>query len=130
MLIDLKDAAWFDSNDREALPTKMGTALVHVNNAIGKQVVDVYSNAISAIGCLCVALMLNTPLSLVMLCVVPLVMIILASFNFCIRRVKRRAGKEIAEAGGIATEALAGIKTVSMDHVYVVLDPSQSYSPK
>lgn len=33
-----QDAAWFDSNDREALPTKMGTALVHLNNAIGKQV--------------------------------------------------------------------------------------------
>lgn len=108
-----QDAAWFDSNDREALPTKMGTALVHINNAIGRQVVDVYSNAISAIGCLVVALLLNTPLALVMLCVVPLVLIILALFNFCIRRVKKRANTEIAEAGGIATEALAGIKTVA-----------------
>lgn len=108
-----QDAAWFDSNDREALPTKMGTALVHINNAIGKQVVDVYSNAVSSIGCLCVALMLNTPLALVMLCVVPLVLIILAIFNFFIRRVKKRAGGEIAKAGGIATEALSGIKTVA-----------------
>mmetsp|Transcript_15434 Transcript_15434/g.32636 ORF Transcript_15434/g.32636 Transcript_15434/m.32636 type:complete len:1373 (-) Transcript_15434:205-4323(-) len=108
-----QDAAWFDNNDREALPTKMGTALVHINNAIGKQVVDVYANAISAIGCMAVSLMLNTQLSLVMLCVVPVVLIIMALFNMCIRRVKKRAGKEIAEAGGIATEALAGIKTVA-----------------
>ncbi len=107
------DAAWFDSNDREALPTKMGTSLVHINNAIGRQVVDVYSNAIGALGCLIVALLLNTALSLIMLCVVPIAMIIMALFNWCIRRVKKRANKEIAAAGGIATETLAGIKTVA-----------------
>ncbi|KAL7533771.1 hypothetical protein ACHAXR_008989 [Thalassiosira sp. AJA248-18] len=108
-----QDAAWFDSNDRDALPTKMGTALVHINNAIGKQIADVYSNAVSAIGCLTVSLLLNAPLSLIMLLVVPVAIIILALFNFCIRRVKKRASKEISEAGGIATEALAGIKTVA-----------------
>lgn len=76
-------------------------------------IVDVYANAISAIGCLIVALLLNTALSLVMLCVVPVAMIIMALFNYCIRRVKKRASKEIGEAGGVATETLAGIKTVA-----------------
>ncbi len=108
-----QDAEWYDSNDREALPTKMGTALVHVSNAIGRQVVDVYANAVSALGCLIVALLLNTPLSLVMLCVVPIAILIMALFNLCIRRVKKRANKELAEAGGVATEVLAGIKTVA-----------------
>ena len=108
-----QDAAWFDNNDREALPTKMSTALVHINNAIGRQVADVYSNAISAIGCLVVALILNLPLSLIMLCVVPIAVIILGLFNMCIRRVKKRADKDMAEAGGIATEVVAGIKTVA-----------------
>lgn len=108
-----QDAEWYDRNDREALPTKMGTALVHVSNAIGRQVVDVYANAVSALGCLIVALLLNTPLSLVMLCVVPIAIVIMALFNFCIRRVKKRASKELAEAGGVATEVLAGIKTVA-----------------
>ena len=108
-----QDAAWFDENDREALPTKMGTALVHINNAIGRQVVDVYSNAISALGCLVVALLLNTALSLIMLLVVPFALIIMALFNWCIRRVKKRGNKAMAEAGGIATETLSGIKTVA-----------------
>jgi len=108
-----QDAAWYDSNDRETLPTKMGTALVHVSNAIGRQVVDVYANAVSALGCLIVALLLNTALSLVMLCVVPVAIIIMALFNLCIRRVKKRANKELADAGGVATEVLAGIKTVA-----------------
>ena len=84
-----QDAAWYDSNDRETLPTKMGTGLVHVSNAIGRQVVDVYANAVSAIGCLAVALLLNTALSLVMLCVVPIAIIIMALFNLFIRRVKK-----------------------------------------
>jgi ABC-type multidrug transport system fused ATPase/permease subunit len=90
----------------------MGTALVHVSNAIGRQVVDVYSNVVSAVGCLIVALLLNTALSLVMLCVVPVAILIMALFNVCIRRVKKRANKELAHAGGVATEVLAGIKTV------------------
>jgi len=108
-----QDAAWFDTHNRETLPTKMGTALVHINNGIGRQIVDVYSNAISAAGCLAVALVLNTKLALVMLCVVPFAFIILMLFNFCIRRVKRRASAENSSAGGIATESLAGIKTVA-----------------
>lgn len=107
-----QDAAWYDCNDRETLPTKMGTALVHVSNAIGRQVVDVYANIVSAIGCLVVALLLNTPLSLVMLCVVPVAIFIMALFNLCIRRLKARANQELADAGGVATEVLAGIKTV------------------
>lgn len=107
-----QDAAWYDSNDRETLPTKMGTGLVHVSNAIGRQVVDVYANAVSAIGCLVVALLLNTALSLVMLCVVPIALLIMILFNLCIRRVKKIANKELAIAGGVATEVLAGIKTV------------------
>jgi ATP-binding cassette subfamily B (MDR/TAP) protein 1 len=108
-----QDAAWFDKNDREALPTKMGTALVHINNAIGRHVADVYSNAVSAIGCLVVALLLNAVLSLVIICVVPIAIIIMALVNMFIRRVKTRANIEISKAGGIATETLSGIKTVA-----------------
>ena len=96
----ISSIAWFDTHNRETLPTKMGTALVHINNAIGRQAVDVYSNAVSAAGCLAVALILNTQLALVMLCVVPFAFIILMLFNFCIRRVKRRASAESSSAGG------------------------------
>ncbi|KAL3780127.1 hypothetical protein HJC23_001316 [Cyclotella cryptica] len=108
-----QDAAWFDKNDRDTLPTKMGTSLMHISNAIGRQVADVYANGISSAGCLAVSLLLNTPLALIMLCAVPIAFIILALFNTCIRRVKKRSASEMASAGGIATEVLAGIKTVS-----------------
>merc|ERR1719221_1240544 len=48
-----------------------------------------------------------------MLCVIPIIFIILMLFNLCIRRVKRKASAESGIAGGLATEALAGIKTVA-----------------
>jgi ATP-binding cassette subfamily B (MDR/TAP) protein 1 len=73
----------------------------------------VYANSISSAACLAVAFLLNTPLALIMLCAVPVAFTILALFNICIRRVKKQSVSELAAAGGLATEVLAGIKTVA-----------------
>lgn len=86
---------------------------MHISNAIGRQVADVYCNGISAAACLAVALLLNTPLALIMLCAVPVAFTIMALFNVGIRRVKKRSSSEMAAAGGLATEVLAGIKTAA-----------------
>ena len=86
---------------------------MHISNAIGRQVADTYANGISSAACLAVALLLNTPLALIMLCAVPIAFTILALFNVCIRRVKKQSSSEMAAAGGLATEVLAGIKTVA-----------------
>lgn len=94
-------------------PTKLGTSLVHISNAIGRQIADTYSNGVSSAACLAVALLLNTPLALIMLCAVPVAFTILALFNVCIRRAKKQSSSEMAAAGGLATEVLAGIKTVA-----------------
>jgi ATP-binding cassette subfamily B (MDR/TAP) protein 1 len=94
-------------------PTKLGTSLVHISNSIGRQVADVYANGVSSTACLVVALLLNTPLALIMFCAVPVAITILALFNVCIRRAKKQSASEMARAGGIATEVLAGIKTVA-----------------
>mmetsp|Transcript_84198 Transcript_84198/g.126234 ORF Transcript_84198/g.126234 Transcript_84198/m.126234 type:complete len:1341 (+) Transcript_84198:186-4208(+) len=107
-----QDAAWFDENDREALPTNMSTSLVHVNAAIGRQIVDVYSLFISSLGCLLVALLLNTALSFIMLCVIPLVALVMFIINWFVRKRNRESAVELALAGSIATEVIAGIKTV------------------
>ena len=107
-----QDAAWFDENDRQALPTKMATSLVHVHAAIGRQIVDVYSLGVSAVGCLCVAFSLNVALSLVMLCVVPIAAIVMMIINCFVRARNREGAVEFALAGSIATEVIAGIKTV------------------
>lgn len=104
-------ATSYDVDIIDNRPTKLGTSLVHISNAIGRQVADVYANGISSAACLAVALLLNTPLALIMLCAVPVAFIILALFNMFIRRIKRQSALEMSEAGGLATEVLAGIKT-------------------
>jgi hypothetical protein len=60
----------------------------------------VYCIDISAAACMAVALLLNTPLALIMLCEMPVASTILALFNVCIRRVKKRSSAEMAHAGG------------------------------
>ncbi|KAL3769215.1 hypothetical protein ACHAWO_000861 [Cyclotella atomus] len=105
-----QDAARFDQNNHDTFQilqgilrdksrmhpcrtTKLGTSLVHISNAICRQVADVYS-------CMAVALLLNTPLALIMLCEMPVASTILDLFNVCIRRVKKRSSAEMAHAGG------------------------------
>eukprot|EP00529_Nitzschia_sp_RCC80_P006757 CAMPEP_0113456924 /NCGR_PEP_ID=MMETSP0014_2-20120614/9140_1 /TAXON_ID=2857 /ORGANISM="Nitzschia sp." /LENGTH=1428 /DNA_ID=CAMNT_0000348397 /DNA_START=343 /DNA_END=4629 /DNA_ORIENTATION=- /assembly_acc=CAM_ASM_000159 len=108
-----QDAAWFDANDREGLPTKMGTSIVHINAAIGRNVADTYQLFISALGCLVVAFLLNTPLALVMLAALPIVAIVMVVLNCFVRKHSRQSSEELALAGSLATEVIAGIKTVA-----------------
>ena len=108
-----QDAAWFDMNDREELPTKMGTSIVHINAAIGRNVADTYQLFISAIGCLVVAFLLNTPLALVMLAALPIVAIVMAILNCYVRKYSKHSQQEMALAGSLSTEVIAGIKTVA-----------------
>jgi ABC-type multidrug transport system fused ATPase/permease subunit len=91
----------------------MGTSLIHINAAIGRQIVDTYSMGVSAAGCLAVALILNSALSLIMLAIIPVVLVIMLIMNYFIRKAKKRSNAELAEAGSIATEVIAGIKIVA-----------------
>ena len=106
-----QDAAWFDTNNREELPTKMGTNIVYMSEAIGRAIADTFGLGVSALGCLTVALLLNLPLSLVMLAIIPVVVIIMLIFNYFIRKASKGANRELGMAGSVATEVIAGIKT-------------------
>eukprot|EP00545_Synedropsis_sp_CCMP1620_P013131 CAMPEP_0119006186 /NCGR_PEP_ID=MMETSP1176-20130426/2153_1 /TAXON_ID=265551 /ORGANISM="Synedropsis recta cf, Strain CCMP1620" /LENGTH=1320 /DNA_ID=CAMNT_0006958075 /DNA_START=89 /DNA_END=4051 /DNA_ORIENTATION=+ len=108
-----QDAAWFDTYDREEMPTRMGTSMVNIQAAIGRQMVDTYSMCISASGSLAVALVLNTPLALIMLLVVPFVGIVVGIFSCWTRSISRNAQSHLAKAGTLATEVVHGIKTIT-----------------
>jgi ATP-binding cassette subfamily B (MDR/TAP) protein 1 len=108
-----QDAGWFDENDRNELPSMMGTSLMHINHAIGRHMVDTYALGISAAGALGVALALNSQLTLIMLCAFPVVIVMMLIFNWFIRKAKKQANKELGLAGSIATECISGIKTVA-----------------
>jgi ATP-binding cassette, subfamily B (MDR/TAP), member 1 len=108
-----QDAAWFDTHNREELPTKMTTNIVYMSSAIGRSIADTFGLGVSALGCLVVALLLNTPLSLIMLAIIPVVVIIMLIFNYFIRKASKDANKNLGMAGSTATEVIAGIKTVT-----------------
>lgn len=58
-----QEAAWFDKRgDPQELPTYASNALVKINGAIGRQMMDTYGNLLSAVCCLAVAIGLNAPL--------------------------------------------------------------------
>lgn len=108
-----QDAAWFDTNNREELPTKVGTNIVYMSEAIGRNIADTFGLAISAIGCLTVALLLNLPLSLVMLAVIPVVVIVMLIFNYFIRKASKDANRELGMAGSVAKEVIVAIVSLS-----------------
>lgn len=107
------DAEWFDENNRDELPTKVANSMVHISGAIGRQIADLFSNMWSSAGCLAVAMVLNAPLALIMLLIVPVVVICIAIFSCFIRKASKKSGHAFSSAGGLATEVLAGIKTVA-----------------
>lgn len=69
--------------------------------------------AISAAGSLAVALILNTPLALIMLIAVPFVAFVVLIFSCWTRSISRNAQSHLATAGTLATEVVHGIKTIT-----------------
>lgn len=108
-----QDAEWFDSYDREEIPTMIDSSMMQVNDAIGRQMVDTYSFVVASAGCLGVSFAMNAPLALVMLCVVPFVAVVTIIFGIYVRRASQSSASDSAKAGGLATEVVTGIKTVT-----------------
>lgn len=108
-----QDSAWFDTHNREELPTTMANAMVHIQGALGRQIADTFANAFTAAGCLIVAFLLNAWLAFIMLCFVPFIIIAIMVISCFVRKHSRRAGESFSMAGAIATETISGIKTVA-----------------
>jgi len=108
-----QDSTWFDTHNREELPTTMANAMVHIQGALGRQIADTFANAFTAAGCLTVAFLLNAWLAFIMLCFVPFIIIAIMVISCFVRKHSTRAGESFSQAGAIATETISGIKTVA-----------------
>ena len=108
-----QDAEWFDMNNREELPTAIANAMVHIQGAVGRPMADLWANFVSAMASLAVALVMNTPLALVMLCVVPVASIVIMVVSCFTRKWSKQGSQKFVEAGALATEVISGIKTVA-----------------
>jgi len=108
-----QDAEFFDLNNRDELPTEIANSMIHIGGAVGRQTADLFANFVSAVGSLAVALVLNAPLALIMLCVVPVVGVVVMIVSCFLRKSSKEAGDSFISAGALATEVIAGIKTVA-----------------
>jgi ABC-type multidrug transport system fused ATPase/permease subunit len=108
-----QDAEWFDLNHREELPTTMANSMIHIQAALGRPMADLFANTVSAFASLLVALALNAPLALVMLCIVPVVALVVMILGCFSRHDNKRGSQSFVKAGSLATEVISGIKTVA-----------------
>lgn len=88
-------------------------ALTRIQSALGRSVADTFANLLSAVGCLAVALALDPPLALFMLCILPIIGIAIGIISCFTRKYSGLALDEFASAGAFATEVLTGIKTIA-----------------
>ena len=109
-----QDAKWFDARgDPQELPTLATNALERINDAIGRTLADAFANLLSAVCCLAVAIGLNAPLALIMLCMLPVIAICVALVSCYMRKRSGQALEIFASAGAFATEVISGIKTIA-----------------
>jgi len=108
-----QDATWFDSNNRNEIPTNVANSMAYIEDAISKQMIDAFSNIWSSFGCLGVALYLNYKLALFMLCIIPVIALIVGIISIFIRKRASKSNALFAEAGALASETITGIKTIS-----------------
>lgn len=95
--------------------------MVHITGAIGRQMADLCANFFSSLGCLVVALLLNAPLAVIMLCIVPFVMFFIAIINIFIRKASKKSGDSFSSAGALATEVLCECHPIVCEYsIYIV----------
>lgn len=110
-----QDMTWFDATvgDPQELPVMAANSLGRVQICLGRTIADTFSNILSAAGCLAVALGLDAPLALFMLCVVPVIGVLVGIISYFMRNNSYRALGEFQSAGAFASEVLNGIPTIA-----------------
>lgn len=110
-----QDMTWFDATvgDPQELPVMAANSLGRVQICLGRTIADTFSNILSAAGCLAVALGLDAPLALFMLCVVPVIGVLVGIISCFMRKNSYRALGEFQSAGAFASEVLNGIPTIA-----------------
>ena len=108
-----QEQGWFDQNNAFEFATKVQAQLEQVEQGIGDKLGNIFMSAAQCVTGFVIAFMTSWKLTLVMLCIAPLILIVV-----CIMLVSLKTGivmsrKTYEKAGGIAEEMLYNIKTVA-----------------
>ena len=108
-----QEQGWFDSNNAFEFATKVQAQLEQVEQGIGDKLGNIFTSVAQCVTGFVIAFLTSWKLTLVMLCVAPL---ILATICFMLVALKTgivMSRKTYEKAGGIAEEMLYNIKTVA-----------------
>ena len=108
-----QEQGWFDSNNAFEFATKVQAQLEQVEQGIGDKLGNIFTSVAQCVTGFVIAFLTSWKLTLVMLCVAPL---ILATVCFMLVALKTgivMSRKTYEKAGGIAEEMLYNIKTVA-----------------
>ena len=108
-----QEQGWFDQNNAFEFATKVQAQLEQVEQGIGDKLGNIFMSAAQCVTGFVIAFITSWKLTLVMLCMAPLILIVI-----CIMLVSLKTGiimsrKTYEKAGGIAEEMLYNIKTVA-----------------
>jgi ABC-type multidrug transport system fused ATPase/permease subunit len=108
-----QEQGWFDQNNAFEFATKVQAQLEQVEQGIGDKLGNIFSSAAQCVTGFVIAFMTSWKLTLVMLCISPLILATVCVMLASMKTGIIMARKTFEKAGGIAEEMLYNIKTVS-----------------
>ena len=108
-----QEQGWFDQNNAFEFATKVQAQLEQVEQGIGDKLGNIFSSAAQCVTGFVIAFMTSWKLTLVMLCISPLILATVCVMLASLKSGIIMARKTFEKAGGIAEEMLYNIKTVS-----------------
>ena len=108
-----QEQGWFDKNNPFEFATKIQNQLFYIEQGIGEKFGNIICNLAQCISGFIIAFITSWKLTLITLCIFPIIASLLYFLLLCINKRIIISQKIYEKAGGIAEEILYNIKTVS-----------------
>ena len=108
-----QEQGWFDKNNPFEFATKIQNQLFQIEQGIGEKFGNIICSLAQCISGFVIAFITSWKLTLITLCIFPIILILLYFLLICINKRIIISQKIYEKAGGIAEEILYNIKTVS-----------------
>jgi ATP-binding cassette subfamily B (MDR/TAP) protein 1 len=108
-----QEMGWFDSCGAGELATRVSEYTAQVQDGMGRKIGELIQNGTQIVACLAVAFYLQAKITAVLLCSIPAIGIAGAFMIGATTSASNQALEQYAAAGGLASETLDAIRTVT-----------------
>ncbi|HLG42049.1 MAG TPA: ABC transporter transmembrane domain-containing protein, partial [Planctomycetota bacterium] len=106
--------SFFDRNPTGRLLVRVTNDIENLNELFASGIVEMLADIVLFAGALAVLFYLNTPLTLAILCGIPLIVGVLATFRILARRKYREIRRKIAKLNAYLAECIQGMRVVKV----------------